>query len=152
MLLEKSAQIRESDLLSLRLHERSLNGHSCKPIALLKAVFPVFWCFLFSILSQKWRCTLFCDENKWSKVKTLQDTPRSRWPGFFNKLCEKCYRKSCKYMHNNSTRLQGKFRAQRYGDMWPTKVGKPWKEKKVVHTSCRHGIMTYKDPAPKTLD
>ena len=22
-------------------------------------------------------------ENKWSKVKTLQDKPRSRWPGFF---------------------------------------------------------------------
>ena len=27
--------------------------------------------------------------------------------GFFNKLCEKCYRRSCKYMRNNSTRLQG---------------------------------------------
>ena len=28
--------------------------------------------------------------------------------GFFYKLCEKCYRKSSKYMRNNSTRLQGK--------------------------------------------
>ena len=28
--------------------------------------------------------------------------------GFFYKLCEKCYRKSSKYMRNNLTRLQGK--------------------------------------------
>ena len=91
--------------------------------------------FVFSTLSRKWRRTLFVLElrhlflpysvplvkeivkllnkserweNKWSKVKTLQDKPRSRWPVFFYKLCEKCYRKSCKYMRNNSTRLQGK--------------------------------------------
>ena len=85
--------------------------------------------FLYSFTKMK-VYTVSRWENKWSKVKTLQDKPRSRWPGFFNKLCEKCYRKSCKYMHNNSTRLQGKFRAQRCGDMWPTKVGKPWKEKR----------------------
>ena len=91
--------------------------------------------FVFSTLSRKWRRTLFVLElrhlflrysvhlvkeivkllkkserweNKWSKVKTLQDKPRSRWPVFFYKLCEKCYRKSCKYMRNNSTRLKGK--------------------------------------------
>ena len=28
--------------------------------------------------------------------------------GSFYKLCEKCYRKSCKYMRNNSTTLKGK--------------------------------------------
>ena len=43
-------------------------------------------------------------------------------------------------MRNNTTRLQGKkknfnftmskFWAQRYWDMWPTKVGKPWREKR----------------------
>ena len=90
--------------------------------------------FVFSTLSRKWRRTLFVLElrhlfiryfvhlvkeivkllkkserweNKWSKVKTLPDKPRSRWPFFFYKLCEKCYRKSSKYMRNNSTRLQG---------------------------------------------
>ena len=104
-------------------------------------------------------------KNKWSKVKTLQDTPRSRWPGFFNKLCEKCYRKSCKYMHNNSTRLQGKFRAQRYGDMWPTKVGKPWREKRrcTLHAGIRRicklytkgrsaGKLTWCEPSSNHLD
>ena len=91
--------------------------------------------FVFSTLSRKWKCTLFVLElrhlftvlgsvhlvkeivkllkksewweNKWSKVKTLQDKPRSRWPVFFYKLCKKCYRKSCKYMRNNSKKLQG---------------------------------------------
>ena len=72
----------------------------------------VFWAssFVFSTLSRKWRRTLFVLElrhlflrysvhlvkeivkllkkserweNKWSKVKTLQDKPRSRWPFFF---------------------------------------------------------------------
>ena len=41
-------------------------------------------------------------------------------------------------MRNNSTRQKGKkklnftiskFRAQRYEDIWPKKVGKPWIEK-----------------------
>ena len=95
----------------------------------------VTFSFVFSTLSRKWRRTLFVLElrhlflrysvhlvkeivkllkkserweNKWSKVKTLQDKPRSRWPVFFYKLSEKCYRKSCKYMRITSTRLQGK--------------------------------------------
>ena len=39
-------------------------------------------------------------------------------------------------MRNNSTRQKDfnftivKFRVQRYGDMWPKKVGKPWREKR----------------------
>ena len=91
--------------------------------------------FVFSTLSRKWRRTLFVLElrhlflrysvhlvkeivkllkkserweNKWSKVKTLRDKPRSRWPVFFYKRCEKCYRKNCKCMCNNSIRLKGK--------------------------------------------
>ena len=40
-----------------------------------------------------------------------KETPRSRWPLFY-KLCKKCYRKSCKYMRNNSTRLKGKKKLQ----------------------------------------
>ena len=85
--------------------------------------------------------------NKWSKVKNLEDKPRSGWP-FFHKMCEKYYRKSCKYMYNNSTKQKGKknstsryrskFRAQRYGDKLPKKV-ESVEEKKAVHTSCKHG-------------
>ena len=96
---------------------------------------------LLAIQSQKIAKLLKKSErwpNKWSKVKTLEDKPRSGWP-FFHKLCEKYYRKSCKYMRNNSTKQKGKknstshyrskFRAQRYGDKLPKKVGKPWREK-----------------------
>ena len=79
--------------------------------------------------------------NKWSKVRTLEDKPRSGWP-FFHKLCEKYYRKSCKYMRNNSTKQKGKkistshyrskFRAQQYVESL--------EEKKAVHPSCKHGV------------
>ena len=85
--------------------------------------------------------------NKWSKVKTLEDTKsRSGWP-FFHKLCEKYYRKSCKYMRNNSTKQKGKkistshyrskFRAQRYGDKLPPKSWKAFKRKRrcTLHAS-----------------
>ena len=99
------------------------SGHSVKKIAkLLKK-------------SERW-------PNKWSKVKTLEDKPRSGWP-FFHKMCEKYYRKSCKYMCNNSTKQKGKkistshyqskFRAQRYGDKLPKRVGKPSREKGNAH-------------------
>ena len=105
------------------------------------SIFMVFWPFspkkIAKLLkkSERW-------PNKWSKVKTLEDKPRSGWP-FFHKLCEKYYRKSCKYMRNNSTKQKGKkistshyrskFRAQRYGDKLPKKVGKPWREKGGAH-------------------
>ena len=86
--------------------------------------------------------------NKWSKVKTLQDKPRSGGP-FFHKMCEKYYRKSCKYMRNNSTKQKGKknstshyrskFRAQQYGDkLTKKKVGKPWREKGGAHFMQAH--------------
>ena len=68
--------------------------------------------------------------------RQTKETPRSRWPLFY-KLCKKCYRKSCKYMRNNSTRLKGKKKLQLNNIkvssttvMWPTKVGKPWREKR----------------------
>ena len=80
--------------------------------------------------------------NTWSKVKTLEDKPRSGWP-FFHKLCEKYYRKSCKYLRNNSTKQKGKkistshyrskFRVQKYGDKLPKKVGQLWREKGSAH-------------------
>ena len=99
---------------------------------------------LLAIQSQKIAKLLKKSErwpNKWSKVKTLEDKPRSGWP-FFHKLCEKYYRKSCKYMRNNSTKQKGKkistshyrskFRAQQYVESL--------EEKKAVHPSCKHGV------------
>ena len=104
------------------------------------SIFMVFWPFSpetnAKLLkkSERW-------PNKWSKVKTLEDKPRSGWP-FFHKLCEKYYRKSCKYMRNNSTKQKGKkistshyrskFRAQQYVESL--------EEKKAVHPSCKHGV------------
>ena len=118
--------------------------------------------FIFSTPSWKWRPTLFVLElrhlflwssghsvqkivkllkkserwpNKWSKVKTLEDKPRSGWP-FFHKLCEKYYRKSCKYMRNNSTKQKGD---NGMGISYQKKL-ESLEEKKAVHTSCKHGV------------
>ena len=101
------------------------------------SIFMVFWPFTPPKLPNCWR-SLNDDRTSDQKVKTLEDKPRSGWP-FFHKMCEKYYRKSCKYMRNNSTKQKGKkistshyrskFRAQRYGDKLPKKVGKPWREK-----------------------
>ena len=88
------------------------------------SIFMVFWLFrqkkTVKLLNKTERWP-----NKWWKVKTLEDKPRSGWP-FFHKLFEQYYRKSCKYMCNNSTKQKGKkistsyyrskFRAQRYLD------------------------------------
>ena len=86
--------------------------------------------------------------NQWSKLNTLEDKPRSGW-SFFHKMCQKYYRKSCKYMGNNSTKENGKkistshyrskFRAQRYGDTLP-KTKESLEEKRAVHTSCKHSV------------
>ena len=87
---------------------------------------------------------------KWSKVKTLEDKPRGGWP-FFRKLCEKYYRKSCKYRRNKSTKQKGrknfnftlsiKVSSTTAWDKLPKQVGKPLKrKKKAVHTSCTHGV------------
>ena len=80
--------------------------------------------------------------NKWSKVKNLEDKPRSGWP-FFHKMCEKYDRKSCKYRRNNSTKQKGKknstlhyqskFLAQRCADKLLIKAGRPWREKGGTH-------------------
>ena len=110
------------------------------------SIFMAFWLFsqkkIVKLLkkSEPW-------PNKWSKVKTLEDTKsRSGWP-FFHKLCEKYYRKSCEYMCNNSTKqkvkksstshYRSKFRAQRYGDKLPPKSWKALKRKMwcILHAS-----------------
>ena len=105
------------------------------------SILMVFWPF-----SQKKKIAKLLKKserwpNKGPKVKTLEDKPRSGWP-FFHKLCEKYYRKSCKYMRNNSTKQKGKkistshyrskFRAQQYVESL--------EEKKAVHPSCKHGV------------
>ena len=105
------------------------------------SIFTVFWPF-----SQR-NCQIV--EDVWTMIEPVvksKDVRRQtrKLQGvdgrFFTKVSEKRYRKSCKYMCNNSTRLKGKkklqlktiskFRAQRYGDIWPTKVGKTWREKR----------------------
>ena len=54
-------------------------------------------------------------------------------------------------MRNNFTRQKGKkkiqlhninFPAQRYEDIWPSKVGKPWREKGVAHAWCEKDLET----------
>ena len=114
------------------------------------------------------------------KSKDLRRQTRAReWMAFFHKLCEKYYRKSCKYMRNNSTKQKGD---NGMGISYQKKL-ESLEEKKAVHPSCKHGVRrifqlytkggpagklmwcepletiwiivdetTYKDPAPKTLD
>ena len=80
--------------------------------------------------------------------RQTKETPRSRWP-FFYKLWEKCYRKSCKYMRNISTRLKSNKKLHLNNiRVSSTKVrryvtNKGWKaftRKMAMHTSCRNGI------------
>ena len=87
---------------------------------------------------------------KWSKVKTLEDKLRGGWP-FFHKLCEKYYRKSCKYMCNNSTNwnrrvkkfqfhsIDQSFENNGIGIIYQKKL-ESLEEKKAVHPSCKHGV------------
>ena len=110
------------------------------------SIFMVFWPFSpkkCHIVEEVWTMT-----EQVVKSKYKEDKPRSGWL-FFHKMCEKYYRKSCKYMRNNSTKQKGKnistshyrskFRAQRYGDKLPKTV-ESLKEKKAVHTSCKRGV------------
>ena len=102
------------------------------------SIFMVFWAFSqrnCQIFEEVWTMSEQVVKSKDVRGQT-KETPRSRWPLFY-KLCKKCYRKSCKYMRNNSTRLKGKKKLQLNNIkvssttvMWPTKVGKPWREKR----------------------
>ena len=105
------------------------------------SIFTVFWAFSqrnCQIVEDVWTMSEQVVKGEDVRRQT-KETPRSRWPLFY-KLCKKCYRKSCKYMRNNSTRLKGKKKLQlnnikvsRTTVMWPTKVGKPWREKSGAH-------------------
>ena len=61
-------------------------------------------------------------------------------------MCEKCYRKSCKYMRNNSTRRKGK-KIQLYNvkvsstTVWRYMTNKGWKAlKRKKRRTCGHGV------------
>ena len=126
--------------------------------------------------------------NKWSKVTTLEDKPRSGWPLFFKcvrNVIEKAVSICVTILQNRKIKKFNfkisKFRAQQYEDLWPTKIGKPWREKGGAHADMvSEGFAnftakgdrlansrdvnpletiwifvdetTYKDQAPKTLD
>ena len=146
------------------------------------SIFMVFWPFStkkkIAKLLKKSEWWL----NKWSKIKTLEDKPRSGW-SFFHKMFEKYCRKSCKVQKISTSHYRSKLRAQRYGDKLPKKSWKALKRKRQckLHASMVSegfanfipkedrpansrdvnpletiwiivGEKTYKDPAPKTLD
>ena len=133
--------------------------------------------FVFSTISWKWRRTLFVLklrylflrysfqlvkeivkllkkserwENKWSKVKTLQDKPRSRWPGFFFTNCVKNVIEravSICVIIQQDWKVKRKLQLHNIKvsstTVWRYVTNKDWKNlkrKKAVHTSYRHGI------------
>ena len=62
-------------------------------------------------------------------------------------MCEKCYRKSCKYMRNKSARQRGKKKIHLHNiKVWSTTVwrymtSKGWKAlKRKRRRTCRHGV------------
>ena len=80
--------------------------------------------------------------NRWSKVKTLEDKPR-KLQGVDGRCFTNCVRNVIEKAVSICVIIQQdwkvkksfnltilKFRAQRKGDMRPTKVGKPWREKR----------------------
>ena len=132
--------------------------------------------FVFSALLRKWRRTLFVLElrhlflrysvrlvkeivkllkkserweNKWSKVKTLQDKPRSRWPVFFTNCVKNVIEKAVSICVIIQQDCKVKRKLQLHNikvsstTVWRYVTNKGWKalkRKKAVHTSCRHGI------------
>ena len=124
--------------------------------------------FIFLTPSRKWRLTMFVLQlrhlfflrssgqsvkklsewwvNNWSKVKTLEDKPKSGWPVFFTNCVRNVSEKAICVIIPQDRKVKNfsftisKFWAQRYGAIWPTKVGKPWTAKTVVHTSCKYDV------------
>ena len=136
----------------------------------------VAFSFVFSTLSRKWRRALFVLElrhlffrysvhlikeivkllkkserweNKWSKVKTLQDKPRSRWPVFFTNCVKNVIEKAVSICVIIQQDCKVKRKLQLHNikvsstTVWRYVTNKGWKalkRKMAVHTSCRHGI------------
>ena len=124
--------------------------------------------FIFLTPSRKWRLTMFVLQlrhlfflrssgnqskklsewwvNNWSKVKTLEDKPKSGWPVFSTNCVRNVSEKAICVIIPQDRKVKNfsftisKFWAQRYGAIWPTKVGKPWTAKTVVHTSYKYDV------------
>ena len=98
------------------------------------SIFMVFWPFSQNKIVKLSKKSEQSWPNRWSKVQTLEDKPRSGEP-FFHKPCEKYYRKSCKYLPQNRKvkkfqfHIIDQFRAQLYGNKLQKKVWNPWREK-----------------------
>ena len=112
------------------------------------SIFMVFWPFSSKKLPNCWRN--LNDERwstEWSKVKILEDN-QGVHGRFFHKMCEKYYRKSCKYTCNNSKKQKGKKKIQLHiidqsfehngMDISYQKRLESLDLKKAVHTSCKH--------------
>ena len=84
------------------------------------------------------------------KSKDLRRQTKEWMAVFFNIVCEKCYRKCCRYMRNKPTRQKGKKKKLQLHNIkassitvWRYVTNEGWKalkRKKVVHTSWWHGI------------
>ena len=84
--------------------------------------------------------------NKWSKVKDFRRQTKECIAVFF-KMCEKCYRKRCKYMRNKFARQRGSKKLQLHNikvsstTVWIYMKSKGWKAlKRKRRRTCRHGV------------
>ena len=91
--------------------------------------------------------------NKWSKVQTLEDKPRSVWPSFF-----KCVRNVIEkaVLRNKSTRQKGEKKLQLHNikvsstTVWRYMTSKGWKAlKRKRRRTCRHGVRRICKPYSK---
>ena len=87
--------------------------------------------------------------NKWSKVKTLEDKPRSGWP-FFHKLCEKSVIEKAVIIYviipqNRKVKkfqlhiIDQSFEYNSMGISYQKKL-ESLEEQNAVHPSCKHGV------------
>ena len=140
--------------------------------------------FVFSTLSRKWRRTRFVLElrhlflrysvhlvkeivkllkkserweNKWSKVKTLQDKPRSRWLGFSTNCVKNVIEKAVSICVIIQQDWKVKRKLQLHNikvsstTVWRYVTNKGWKalkRKKAVHTSFRRICKLYTKGRP----
>ena len=88
-------------------------------------------------------------ENMWSKVKTLQDKPRSRWLVFLTNCVKHVIEKAASIcvIIQQDCKVKRKLKLHNIKvsstTVWRYVTNKGWKalkRKKAVHTSCRHGI------------
>ena len=111
------------------------------------SIFMVFWSFsqnkIVKLLkkSERW-------PNKWSKVKTLEDKPKSAWPFFTNcarNIIEKAVSICLIIPQNRKVKnfqlhiIDQSFEHNGTGISYQKKL-ESLEEEKAVHTSCKHGV------------